>query len=158
MFDQRIETARIRVAGWLRQGLTPRRLAFTLALGLAVGCMPIVGVTTLACAVLAVALRLNLPALQAANYAAFPFQLALIVPFVRLGQLLLPTPWVQQPSAVTLLHISAIGTIGQLGRLAGGAVLAWVLVAVPMVLLLTAVLTPLLRRVQAVARAGDEDN
>ena len=70
---------------WLRQGISPRRLALTLALGFAIGCIPVVGIPTLVCAALALALRLNLPAIQAANYAVMPLQLVLIVPFVRLG-------------------------------------------------------------------------
>src|SRR5208282_6377489 len=70
---------------WLRQGISPRRLALTLALGFAIGCIPVVGIPTVLCSALALALRLNLPAIQAANYVAMPLQLALIVPFVRLG-------------------------------------------------------------------------
>src|SRR5580693_10789122 len=70
---------------WLRQGISPRRLALTLALGFAIGCIPVVGIPTLVCAALALALRLNLPAIQAANYLVMPLQLLLIVPFVRLG-------------------------------------------------------------------------
>src|ERR1700721_578399 len=70
---------------WLRQGMSPRRLALTLALGLAIGCIPVVGIPTLVCAALALTLRLNLTAIQAANYLVMPLQLALIVPFCRLG-------------------------------------------------------------------------
>ena len=71
------------LAGWLRQGTSPRRLALTLALGFAIGCIPVVGIPTVLCAALAQAMRLNQPAIQAANYAAMPLQLFLIVPFVR---------------------------------------------------------------------------
>ena len=69
----------------MRQGISPRRLALTLALGFTIGCVPVVGIPTLLCAALALALGLNLPAIQVANYAAMPFQLALIAPFLRLG-------------------------------------------------------------------------
>ena len=71
---------------WLRQGISPQRLALTLALGFAIGCIPVVGVPTAVCPALALALRLNLPAIQAANCVAMPLQLLLIVPFVRLGR------------------------------------------------------------------------
>jgi uncharacterized protein (DUF2062 family) len=74
------------VVVWLRQGISPRRLALTLALGFAIGCIPVVGVPTLTCAALALLLRLNLPAIQAANYVMTPLQLLLIVPFARLGE------------------------------------------------------------------------
>src|SRR5580698_2056041 len=69
----------------LSQGISPRRLALTLALGCAIGCIPVFGVPTLVCVALALVLRLNLPAIQAANYAVMPLQILLIAPFVRLG-------------------------------------------------------------------------
>ena len=52
---------------WLSQGVSPRRLALTLALGLAIGCIPVFGISTLVCLAIAFAMRLNLPAIQAAN-------------------------------------------------------------------------------------------
>src|SRR5580693_6978187 len=83
-------TAKRNAILWLRQGISPRRLALTLALGFAVGCIPVIGIPTVLCAGLALALRLNLPAIQTANYIAMPAQLVLIVPFVRLGRWIIP--------------------------------------------------------------------
>src|SRR5450432_3686792 len=74
----------------LLQGVSPRRLAFTLSVGFVLGCIPVVGIPTALCVVVALAFRLNQPAIQAANYAAMPFQVALIVPLVRLGGKLTP--------------------------------------------------------------------
>lgn len=136
---------------WLRQGISPRRLALTLALGFAIGCIPVVGIPTLVCAALALALRLNLPAIQAANYAVMPLQFVLIVPFVRLGG------WIglfgvhQAAGARALLHASPWNLAVQMGALAGQAMLAWLLIAVPAVLLMTVSLTVLFRRVPALA-------
>ena len=69
----------------MRQGISPQRLALTLALGFAIGCIPVIGIPTALCLVVALGLRLNMPAIQAANYAAMPFQIAFIFPFVRFG-------------------------------------------------------------------------
>jgi len=137
---------------WLRQSVSPRRLALTLALGAAVGCIPVVGIPTLICAALAVALRLNLPAMQAANYAVMPLQFLLIVPFVRLGGRIFGSG--RAAEAGSLLHapsLALIARMGGLAGLAGQALLAWLLIAVPAVLLLTVLLTALLRRVPALA-------
>jgi len=142
---------------WLRQGIAPRRLALTLALGFAIGCIPVVGIPTLVCAGLAVALRLNLPAIQAANYVAMPFQVALIVPFVRLGGWLFTSGPRLQVNAAALLHSSPLVLLTQMGRMAGLALGAWLLIAIPTVALLTATLTPLLRHVPAVAAAEAGD-
>lgn len=69
----------------LTQGVTPTKLALALALGAAFGILPILGATTAACALVAVLLRLNQPAIQVANYVAYPLQLALYLPFFHAG-------------------------------------------------------------------------
>jgi uncharacterized protein (DUF2062 family) len=69
----------------LLQGISPRRLALTIALGLMLGVIPVLGSTTLLCTLAAVSLRLNLPAIQLVNGLAWPLQLTLLVPFLRAG-------------------------------------------------------------------------
>jgi uncharacterized protein (DUF2062 family) len=140
-------------ANWMRQGISPRRLALTLALGFAIGCFPVVGIPTALCALLALALRLNLPAIQAANYLVMPLQLVLIVPFVRLGGWLLASGPNRVTNAGGLLHASPINVLFGLGGLAGHAMLAWLVLAVPAVALMTFALTVLLRRLPALAAA-----
>jgi uncharacterized protein (DUF2062 family) len=153
------ESMKRKAAAWLLEGISPQRLALTLALGFVLGCIPLVGVPTGLCVLLAVAFRLNLPAIQAANYAAMPFQLALIVPFVRLGGKLAPAANAATAdisalnhSPLQLLHISG-PLVTQLGLMAGQALLAWLLLAIPVVTLLTLTLTGVLRRVPAIAEA-----
>ncbi|MGD0732669.1 MAG: DUF2062 domain-containing protein [Terracidiphilus sp.] len=136
---------------WLRQGISPRRLALTLSLGFAIGCIPLVGIPTLICAALALALRLNLPAIQAANYAVMPLQLVLIVPFVRLGGWILPSILHQSAMAGALLHGSTPTLALHMGALAAQAMVAWLVVAVPAVVLMTLAFTVVLRRVPALA-------
>lgn len=145
------------VAVWLRQGISPRRLALTLALGFAIGCIPVVGIPTFVCAALAIALRLNLPAIQAANYVVMPLQLILIVPFVRLGGWLLPFRPRQAANASVLLHATPLHLLEQLGSLAGQALFGWLFIAIPAVALLTFSLTAILRLVPALSslEAGD---
>ena len=69
----------------LLEGLTPGRLALTIAVGIALGVFPVLGSTTLLCALAAFALRLNHPAIQLANYAVYPLQLLLLAPFYGAG-------------------------------------------------------------------------
>jgi hypothetical protein len=73
----------------LRQGVTPEKIAMSLAFGLGIGIFPVLGVSTILCTIVAIVFRLNLPAIQLVNYLAAPIQLALIIPFVRLGEHLL---------------------------------------------------------------------
>lgn len=147
------ESIERKVAVWLRQGISPQRLALTLALGFAIGCLPVVGVTTAICLLVAACLRLNLPAIQAANWAAMPFQVALIVPFVRLGGRLFGVGSGHAVEAGTLLHAAPFQVISGMGWMAGEALLAWLVIAVPAVLLMTGLLTVVLRHVPAVVAA-----
>jgi len=148
-------TAKRNAMLWLGQGISPRRLALTLALGFAVGCIPVVGIPTVLCAALALALRLNLPAIQAANYVAMPLQLLLIVPFVRMGRWLVPPHNAPAFDPQTLLHLPVLHLAGWMGGMAGQALLAWLLVAVPSVALMTLALTRMLRRIPALGTAED---
>jgi uncharacterized protein (DUF2062 family) len=70
----------------LTQGATPSRLALALAVGGVIAVNPFLGTTTIACVAAGVLLRLNQPVLQVANILGAPFQLALILPWVRGGE------------------------------------------------------------------------
>lgn len=69
----------------LKQGVTPEKIALTVALGVSLGVTPVIGSTTMLCTLTAVALRLNLPAILLVNGAVYPLQLTLLVPFLRAG-------------------------------------------------------------------------
>jgi len=78
--------------GLLSQGVSPNRLALCVAIGIVVGNIPILGTSTALCTVVALAFRLNLPAIQLVQAAMAPTQLLLIIPYVRLGEWILRAP------------------------------------------------------------------
>jgi uncharacterized protein (DUF2062 family) len=69
----------------LRIGTTPQKLAWSLAVGAALGTNPILGTSSLACLAAAFVFRLNVVATQIINHLVFPIQLALIVVFLGAG-------------------------------------------------------------------------
>jgi uncharacterized protein (DUF2062 family) len=69
----------------LKQGMSPEKIALTVALGISIGVIPMIGSTTMLCTLAAVTLRLNLPAIMLVNGLVYPMQLTLIVPFLRAG-------------------------------------------------------------------------
>ncbi len=142
---------------WLRQGISPRRLALTIALGFAIGCIPVVGVPTVLCAALALLLGLNQPAIQAANYAAMPLQLVLIIPFMRLGKWMFGFGPAHLQASDWLRHIVFLRPAVQVGWLASQALFGWMLVAGPAVVLLWLSLTLMFRRIPAIASAESGD-
>ena len=69
----------------LTMGITPHKLALTVALGFVIGIMPFFGVATLVCTLLGLWFRLNIPALLFICYLAAPLHLLLYLPFIRSG-------------------------------------------------------------------------
>jgi uncharacterized protein (DUF2062 family) len=75
----------------LRGGVTPRRLAWSLALGMVIGINPSVGITTLLVVLLAWVLGLNQIASQIGSTVVAPIHLLLFIPFIELGVYLFHT-------------------------------------------------------------------
>ena len=69
----------------LKQGVSPEKIALTIALGISLGVIPVIGSTTMLCTLAALTLRLNLPAIMLVNGVVYPMQLTLLVPFLRAG-------------------------------------------------------------------------
>lgn len=80
------------IVAQLQQGITPEKIALTLALGSVFSLFPILGVTTLLCGVVGIWLRLNQALMQGMNYLLMPVQLALLLPFYRAGETLFGQP------------------------------------------------------------------
>jgi uncharacterized protein (DUF2062 family) len=117
--------------GQLKQGITPEKLALSLALGLVLGCFPILGAATLLCTVAGLALGLNQPVIQAVNQVVYPLQLALLLPHYRAGEWLFQTPSV--PLSIPMLYDRFAADWRQFlqdyGLLALQGVAVWCLVA-----------------------------
>ncbi|MGA2812932.1 MAG: DUF2062 domain-containing protein [Candidatus Acidiferrum sp.] len=133
----------------LQQGVTPEKMALSLALGVAIGIFPGLGWTTALCAIAALLLRLNLPAIQIVNYFMYPAQIALLVPFFRAGEWLFGAPRlaisVAQVSA--MMHASLANAIRVLWTTTWHAMAVWCLAAPLLTGFLYLLLTPLLRRI-----------
>ncbi len=69
----------------LRGGVTPRRLAWSLALGLVIGINPSVGLTTLIVILIAWSFGLSQVASQLGLHIVAPLHLLLFIPFIQLG-------------------------------------------------------------------------
>ena len=138
----------------LRQGVTPDKIALSLAFGLGIGIFPVLGVSTVLCTVVAIALRLNLPAIQLVNYLASPLQLALIIPFVRVGEHLLGLK--AQPLSISEgLRVMADGVVHAVVVLRDAivhAALGWVVIGPVLIYALYRVFRPVLVRAAKLRR------
>jgi len=132
----------------LRQGVTPEKLALTVALGLVLGIFPILGATTLLCGAAAIALRLNQPIIQLVNYFAYPVQLALIIPIYQAGEKLFGNAPI--PLSIPLIFERFRADFGQFlrdfGMIAVQGIVVWCILAPVLVAGIYFTTGPLLRR------------
>ena len=116
----------------LRQGITPQKVALTLALGAVLGIFPILGATTLLCAVAGVWLRLNQPIIQLVNYLVYPVQILLLIPFYRAGERLFgatPVPIVNVPELIGRFGADPLKFVVDYGLVGLYGITVWALVA-----------------------------
>ena len=119
--------------GFLKQGMTPERLALSVSLGFVFGLIPVVGVTTLICLLVALAFRLNVAAIQLINYLVYPLQLLLIIPLINLGSNILnvnPIPY-SISELVDLVKNDFFLALKQLWLAHLMGLFAWLIIVVP---------------------------
>jgi uncharacterized protein (DUF2062 family) len=144
----------------LTQGISPEKVALTVAVGLTIAVNPIVGTTTVLCFFAAWALRLNQPIIQAINWSSYALQLALIFPFIRLGEWLFRAPRENRSleRLVALMRADPLATLADVRTTLGHAVVAWLATAPLLVAGLYFAVRPLFRalaRRVAAARLKD---
>ncbi len=133
----------------LTQGVTPDKLAATLAIGTACSLFPFLGFTSLLVLSVGLALRMNQPVLQALNQVLGPVQLVLIPAYVRAGELVWQAP--PMPLSVSvMIETFRDRPLGEFLALFGRAGLhafsAWALTAPLLIVALYLPLRPALRR------------
>jgi len=138
----------------LRQGITPEKIALSLAFGLGLGIFPVLGLPTILCTAAALSLRLNLAAIQLVNYLAVPLQLVLIIPFVRWGEYLVNAApqSLSISGGLKLLAAGAVSAVIVLWSAIVHAALGWALAGPPFIYLVYLVVKPLM--VKAARNSG----
>lgn len=142
----------------LRVGCTPRKMAWSLAVGVAVGINPLLGSTTVLCLLVAFALRLNLVASQITNHLVYPLQLALFFVFLRLGDGVFqtgPLPLSREAIFHGVRH-HPLETTEQLWRWEWHAMIVWLVCVLLLTPLAALALTPVLRRLLQRLQAADD--
>ncbi len=136
----------------LMQGISPEKIAQCMAIGVVISIFPVIGATTLLCAIAAIVLRLNLPAMQIVNYLAYPLQIALLIPFFHFGAILFgmePLPLSAQ-DLMTLFKNDFWGAIHQLWGTTLRAVVAWGLICIPAAAVLYYIFRPAVRKMASI--------
>jgi uncharacterized protein (DUF2062 family) len=136
---------------FLTQGLTPQKLAFTLALGITLGIFPVIGPVTGMCILAAFLFRLNQAALQFVNYIVYPFQIICLIPFYNLGAFLFNDSnfKLSLTSLKQKFSQDILATLVELWSATWHAAVAWLIVAPILVGLIYYSCYPMLKRMGA---------
>jgi uncharacterized protein (DUF2062 family) len=136
------------IGAQLTQGVTPQKVALTIALGINLAVFPILGSTTLLCAAVAFGLKLNQPIIQLVNWLAYPLQFAMLLPFVRIGEWLLRAPRVSFsiPEMLQKFHEALGNFLRAFGMTGIHGIIAWLLITPILTALIYFALLPPLKK------------
>ena len=120
--------------GFLQAGTSPEKLALACATGVVIGIVPVWGVTTFICFGLAAILRINVALLQLVNYAMYPLQILLVLPYIKSGEYLFqlkPLPY-GPLELMELFTTNMLEALGELGFAILTGVGVWAVTSVPL--------------------------
>ncbi len=122
----------------LKQGATPEKLALSLSLGITVGIIPLYGITSLLITLVALSLRLNFAVTHIAHYIVHPLQIALIIPFMKIGELFYKDTLIPYSikKIMHMLNTDLWGTLHDFWVAYLSAFGIWLIISVPLVLIL----------------------
>ena len=147
------------IVAQLTQGITPEKIALTIAVGSACALLPILGTTTLLCLLVGLALRLNQPIIQLINQALWPVHVPVIVLCVHLGELFFGVP---RQRFFTSFWDHVADFIHRFGPTAWHAIVAWAVLAPFYIATIYYIARPIMRsvariRAEAAAKAAAEN-
>lgn len=146
------------VVAQLTVGISPERVAWTIALGVVLGIFPIMGSTTLVCLLVGWLLRLNQAVLHVFKTLVYPLHLALILVFIRLGESLYGVPLISFsiPQLVVKFKDDPLQFARDFGLAAWHGVSAWLLIAPLAAILIKLAVMPVVSRLSLALKRREE--
>ncbi|MFC1479777.1 DUF2062 domain-containing protein, partial [Planctomycetota bacterium] len=120
----------------LKQGVTPKKVALSMACGVVLGIFPVVGTTTLLCIMAAILLKLNPITIQIFNWLVYPLQILLLIPFFKLGDYLFQVKLLPLNTSelTAMFRADIFETMYIFWRLILHGIVVWLLIAPALVL------------------------
>jgi len=118
----------------IKEGISVEKLSVSLVLGLTVGLIPLYGLTTLIISFIALSLRLNFIAMQVAHYIVHPIQIALLIPFLKLGDSVVKDTDVNFSvhQYIGLFKMDFWGTLREFWLINLSAIAIWFIISIPL--------------------------
>jgi uncharacterized protein (DUF2062 family) len=104
------------IVGFLKQGVSPSKLALAVSMGIVIATVPVFGASTILCLAAIWLFRLNPAAVLLVNQVAYPLQFLFYFPFIRSGE------WLFNAHALPLtieqiFHLITTDVFGAIDRL-----------------------------------------
>lgn len=126
------------ILAFLKQGITPSKLAWAISLGIVLATMPVFGSGTLLCLLAIWVFRLNPGAVLLVNQLAYPLQFILYFPLIRAGEWLFHAK--PLPLSISQIFSMFANDLGNAIKVLWWSTLygivAWVIVMIPVAYLL----------------------
>lgn len=131
----------------LTQGISAEKLAWTIAIGCAAGIFPVMGTTSFVCFLAAVYLKLNQPVIQVVCHILWAAHLALILPFIKLGQQIHGAPPIKGSiaSLIKEFFTSPWQFTQDYWLEAWHGIVAWFIISIPLIFVVRIITLPLLK-------------
>jgi uncharacterized protein (DUF2062 family) len=137
-----MKTLWARIVSSMRE-LSPENAALLLTVGLVLGIFPVYGFPTILCLLASLVVRMNFPALQIVNQLSWPLQIAMLIPFARVGSRIIAPSTRFAPTIAGRWETAVLQ-----------AVTGWFCVCIPLGLVLYFSLVCILRRKEIVDAVG----
>ncbi|MBT8366555.1 MAG: DUF2062 domain-containing protein [Deltaproteobacteria bacterium] len=159
MFGKLNEKSIALIRSMLKEGMSLKKMTLCIAVGITLGIFPVLGMTTLLCALAAFALRLNMPAIQLVNYMVYPMQLVLLAPFYGAGSWLFSQErrLTAAKDLVSLLSYDFWGSMANLWDLTLYAIFTWMAICPFLILMLYLTLKPVVGAVASIRKQHQAD-
>ena len=137
------------ILAFLKQGVTPSKLAWAISLGIVLATMPVFGSGTLLCLLAIWLFRLNPGAVLLVNQLAYPLQFLLYFPFIRAGEWLFDAkPLPLSISQIFSMFANDLGNaMSVLWWSTLYAIVAWVIIMSPIAYILYVIFTKIFSRI-----------
>lgn len=131
----------------LLQGVSPEKVAWAAAAGVTIGIVPIMGTVSVLSIAAAAVFKLNQPVTHLFNRIVLPLHIALIIPFIRLGQRIHGAELLNAtvPELVAQFGEAPMKFLGDFGLAAWHGFVAWLLIAPLLLIGVKLMLTPVFR-------------
>lgn len=132
---------------YLKQGLSPKKLALTVAIAFSIGLIPLWGSVTALCFIIATVLRLNLPVMVLVTALITPLHILSYVVFIQIGIVIFGAPALSYSAdqVFTLIQEDFLVAIRELWYINLLGIIVWAVLSIPIAAAMYYIMLPIIK-------------